>query len=254
MYAMDSDQEFTIVFKRMTNAWAVIDSLRTATSLGMPYAAEIVKTQHMSFVSDLALSGQLEKLIVGIRDAADLKKTADFLQDRLTEQTLRNATYSVDAASLVFAHTVLEDGVDSFVEITSQVAPDFWRARVKGRQVTLESVLEQGPDSCLHSLISKEIGGICRNESLLKKTDLLHAICRPPGEPDHPEYKFDAEKLEQIDKIRRDIIHGDFLGSEIADIDGKLAFLRNTWMYFFVMMHKSFGLRIDPAAVTSAKH
>jgi hypothetical protein len=27
--------------------------------------------------------------------------------------------------------------------------------------------------------------------------------------------------------------------------------LRNTWMYFFKMMHETFGLRIDPTVFTS---
>ena len=111
MYYVNADQEFTVVFRRINNGWAIIDSLRNVAALGMPYAKKIVDVQHKSFVSDLADSGQLEKLIIGIKDAGDLKKTADFVRERLTEQTMKNASYSVDAASLVFAHTVLEDEI-----------------------------------------------------------------------------------------------------------------------------------------------
>lgn len=53
------------------------------------------------------------------------KKTADFLSRKLTEQTLKNASSSVDAGSLLFAHSVLEDGLNSFLGITSDVAPEF---------------------------------------------------------------------------------------------------------------------------------
>jgi hypothetical protein len=42
--------------------------------------------------------------------------------------------------------------------------------------------------------------------------------------------------LKAIDKLRQDIVHGDLLGSEIAEIDTKLTYLRNMWMYFFKMM------------------
>jgi len=64
-------------------------------------------------------------------------------------------------------------------------------------------------------------------------------------------YTFDEEQLKAIDKLRQDIVHGDLLGNEIADVDTKLIYLRNTWMYFFKMMHETFGLRIDPTVFTS---
>lgn len=243
------DQEFTIVFKRMNNGWATIDSLRNVAGLGMPYAKKIVEVQHKSLMSELTDSGQLEKFIIGIKSTDDLTKTANFLRVQLTEQTMKNAAYSVDAAS--FAHTVLEDQINSYLEITYHFTHDFWKDRVKKKQFDLEAVMEKGLDDLLASLISKEIWSIRRSESMGKKIDLLLAICKPTGPPDHPEYRFDAAKLKAIDKLRQDIVHGDLLGTAIADIDEKLEYLRNTGMHFFMMMHKSLGLRIDTTVFTS---
>ncbi len=251
LYSVTPDEQFTIVFRRMNNGWAVINSLRSVSKAGMPYAAKIVEVEQTSLVSGLTVSGQLKEFIIGIVDDADLKKTADFLVQKLNEQTLKNASYSVDAASLVFAHTVLEDGINSFLGITSDFAPDFWKDRVKKKQFDLEAVMETGLDDVVASLISKEIWSIRRSESLVKKADLLLAICKPSGPPDHPDYKFDAAKLKAIDKLRPDIVHSDLLGTPIADIDENLDYLRNTWMHFFMMMHKSFGLRIDTTVFTS---
>src|SRR5580704_9986572 len=227
----------------MTSGWAIIDSLRNVAKLGMPYAKKIVDIQHKSFVSDLSDSGQLEKVIIGIKDADDLKKTADFLCEKLTEQTMRNASYSVDAASLVFAHTVLEDGINSYLGITSYLGLAFWKDWVKNKQFDLEAVVEHGLDEVVGKIIRKEIWSIRRNESLVKKANLLLAICKPSA-PD-PYYAFDQEKVKAIDKLRQDIVHGELLGSEIADTDEKLSCLRNTWLYFFKLMHNTFGLRID---------
>ena len=75
---MTPDQEFTVAFNRMNNGWAIIDSLRNVAALGMPYAKKVVDVQHKSFVSELVESGHLEKFIIGIKDADDLKKTAAF--------------------------------------------------------------------------------------------------------------------------------------------------------------------------------
>lgn len=251
---MSADTKFTIVFSRMNKGWAVIDSLRNVALAGMPYAAKIVDTQHRSFVSDITSSGELEKHIIGIKDSEDLRRTADFLREKLTEQTLKNASYSVDAASLVFAHTVLDDALSSFLEITSEVATTYWKDRVKKKQVELDSILERGLDNALGSLIKKEVSAIRRNDSVIKKAELLHAICRQSEGSDHPTYKFDPEKLREIDKLRQNIVHGDLLGGAIPEVEKKLTYLRDSWMYFFMMMHKSFGLRIDPTVMSPAVH
>lgn len=87
----------------------------------------------------------------------------------------------------------------------------------------------------------------------MKKSESLHAICKP-HRPPRNEYRFDAATLRQIDKLRQDIVHGDLLGGEIPEVETKLAYLRETWNYFFVMMHESFGLQIDAAAITAGKH
>jgi hypothetical protein len=233
----------------MTSGWAIIDSLRNVAALGMPFAMKLVDVQHKSLVSGLADSGHLERFIIGIKDADDLKKTADFLREKLTEQTMKNASYSVDAASLVFAHTVLEDGINSYLGITSHLAPDFWKDWVKKKQFDLDAVKKHGLDDVVGNTIRKEIWSIRRNQSLVKKAKLLLAICKP-STPD-PDYTFNEEKVKAIDKLRQDIVHGDLLSNEIADIDEKLSCLRNTWMYFFKMMHETFGLRIDTTVFTS---
>ena len=249
---MSVDEQFTKAFSRITRGWAVIGSLRKVALAGMPYAARVVDGQHKSLMADLTASGQLEKFIIGIKDSQDLQKTADFLREKLTEQTLKNASYSVDAASLVFAHTVLDDALNSFLEITSEVARDFWTQRVKKNKIELESLIDRGLDNALSSIIDKEVSTIRRNDSMVKRAELLHAICQPSGGSGHPHYKFEPEKVREIDKLRQDIVHGELLGGEIPEIEGNLTYLDDTSMYFFVMMHKSFGLRIDPAMLTPA--
>lgn len=235
----------------MNNGWAIIHSLRMVSTAGMPYAAKIVEVEQTSLVSDVTISGDLGKFIIGIANDDDLKKTADFLSQKLTEQTLQNASTSVDAASLLFAHSVLEDGLNSFLGITSEVAPEFWKDRVKKRPFDLEDVMKRGLDDLMVSFVREKIWSVRRSESLINKTDLLLEICKPSGPPSNPNYKFDASKLKAIDKLRQDIVHGDLLGTAIADIDEKLEYLRNTWMYFFMLMHERFGLRLDQTVLMS---
>jgi hypothetical protein len=34
----------------------------------------------------------------------------------------------------------------------------------------------------------------------------------------------------------------------VADIDAKIKYVHDTGLYFFIMMNKAFGLRLDPSA------
>jgi hypothetical protein len=131
IYLVSLNLKFTAVFSRMAHGWAAIDSLRQVAFAGMPHATAVVDARHRLLVADMVSSGQLEKFIIGIEDSVQLQKTAHWLSEKLTEQALKNAEHSVDAASLGFAHTVLDDALSSFVEITSDVAPAYcstaWR-------------------------------------------------------------------------------------------------------------------------------
>jgi hypothetical protein len=66
-----------------------------------------------------------------------------------------------------------------------------------------------------------------------------------------PVLRLRPRKVKSIDKLRQDIVHGELLGSEIADIDDKLSCFRNAGFYFFKLMHNTFGLRIDTTVFTS---
>jgi hypothetical protein len=248
-YSVTPNRKFTTVFSRMARGWAAIDSLRQVAFAGMPHATAVVDARHRLLVDDMVSSGQLERFIIGIEDSEQLQKTAHWLSEKLTEQALKNASYSVDAASLVFAHTILDDALNSFLDITCEVAPPYWQHRVEKKTVELGMLKGRSWDDVLKMVIQKEIAAIGRNESLVKKSELLHAVCKP-STPPRNEYQFDSETLRQIDKLRQDIVHGDLLGREIAEIETRLAYLRDTWNYFFVMMHVSFGLQIDSAAIS----
>lgn len=196
----------------------------------------------------LVSSGQLQKLIIGIKDAGDLEKRAIWLRKKLTEQTIRNASYSLDAASLVFGHTILDDSLNSFLEITCEVAPEFWESRVQRKKVEVGLLKGRSPEELTKDVIRKDIEDIRLNASLAGRAGMLHAICKPAS-TSLGSYQFDPEVLREIDTIRKNIVHGDLLGAEIPEIHSSLEYLRVTWNFCFLMMHQRFGLHIDPEAI-----
>jgi hypothetical protein len=68
------DEEFTVAFRPMNNGGAIIHSLRLVSTAGMPYAAKIVEVEQISVVSDLSISGDLKKFIIGIVEMTTSRK------------------------------------------------------------------------------------------------------------------------------------------------------------------------------------
>lgn len=131
--------------------------------------------------------------------------------------------------------------------ITGQADPDFWRRRVAQRKVDLGSLVDHSVEEVTAMAIKKELSAMAR-ESLLKRADLLHEICGVP-KVDFGSYKYERQELIRIDRLRQEIVHGDRLSTELGgNIESDLRYVRHTCDYFFVMMHESFGLRIDPQA------
>jgi hypothetical protein len=229
----------------MTAGAAVIQSLRRVASIGIVHAPTFLDEEHKDWVRWLVSEGYLQDMLVAKMEGAELEKAATLLIGRLTNRVLMNASYSVDAASVVFGHTVLEDAVNSYLEITTEVLPEYWKRRVERKSVELGKLKESSVDELTGKAVLKELQNV-RNESLVRRADLLHEICKttvPFGE-----YKYSQEMLGKIDKLRQEIVHGNDFGVEqIADIDAKIKYFHDTGLYFFIMMNKAFGLRLDPA-------
>lgn len=246
---MDGNTEFTTAFTRMVSGWAVVDSLRRVSRVSLSYAKQVIAAEDNGLIQFLKSTGELQRFIIGIKTPDDLERTGDFLREKLTEQTMKNARWSVDAASLVFAHSILDDGLSTFIWITTSVAAEYWKKRIEKKTVEVSELQDTDSlDDIVNSLIKKEAGKVRRSASLIEKCNLLHAICNPkPGGRLHPEYKFSNDALSSIDRRRQDVIHGELLRRKLPQLEADLQYLRNTWNYFFVMMHVSFGLCIDPS-------
>ena len=142
---------------------------------------------------------------------------------------------------------MLDDALNSFLDITCDVAFDFWRRRVGQKKVELGTLFATPVEELTRTAVRKDLLAMQR-ESLLKRADVLHEVCTDLKAP-LGSYKYDRDKIVRIDKLRQDIVHGDLLGREIAQIDSALEYLSRTWDYFFIAMNRSFDVRLDPDAI-----
>ena len=134
----------------------------------------------------------------------------------ITRRTIADAQASIDAASIVFTHSVVDATALDYCRVTALVAPRDWESSVDQRQVKLTDFRGKDYDQVLRQKLDEFFEQLER-ESLLKKTDLLFAKCQPPKDwAPIGHYQFDRERLQKLDEVRHEIVHGSALGKEIT--------------------------------------
>jgi len=174
---------------------------------------------------------------------SDMLSTALLMSN--PDNVIRQSKRRIDATSIVFVHSLLDAALYSLCCISYDSNPNTWLNFVKDRQLKIGDVLAQGQDAAT-KVISEDYVKSLERESLIKKSDKLHAICQPPANANYiSNYKFSKEKLERFDQLRHDIVHKLQFNIEIPDAEGMLDFGIKTGIYFSLMVGEKFNLKID---------
>jgi hypothetical protein len=97
----------------------------------------------------------------------------------ITQVVITGASRVVDAASLVFAHSVLEAVVYDCLIVSSQVAPDKWLKEIKDRKVSYEMLTAKSLQEIRADLIQSRIDEFVRQKDLPTRIDYLISLCKP---------------------------------------------------------------------------
>jgi hypothetical protein len=233
------------VVGRFFGRWGFILSFRTTSEKGIEAAVQMIHDQQRAFVGSLEHDSYFDKLFLD-KEGFFRDNPANKMADALAEGTIRQAQVAVDAASIVFAHSVVDAAAFDFCRITALVAPRDWEPHLDQRQVTLSAVRESGYSEILERKLDEFFRQLER-DSLLKKADYLLAKCKPPDKwspMDH--YAYDRDRLGRLDALRHEIIHGEIPRNGIVNCGVEVDFLMKTCMFFFGLVNYRYDLKVDP--------
>jgi hypothetical protein len=168
----------------------------------------------------------------------------DTLQEGMTEGSLKKAARSVDAAAIVFSHSLLDATLYTFCSICYRARPADWFAFASERKIKVGDLLSK---SALDLMMEK--AKLCleelERESLSSKSNKLHAICKPPTKAAYIEnYHFSSAELEKFDATRIGIVHGMQFKRPLQDVQATLDFALKTGLYFAVMVARKYQLQM----------
>jgi hypothetical protein len=163
------------------------------------------------------------------------------LRELLVKEPFSDFRYFIDVGCLVFIHSVLDALVDDLLELSREYAPEEWEPKIQDNRMTVSitDLREKGVDAIISEIVRKHLNEVLR-ENLANKIELLLSICKPgksrSGSESIPiiidqDYKYDSERIKEIDRKRREIIHHKDRFKPISNVVEDLKFLQCTIAY-----------------------
>lgn len=155
-------------------------------------------------------------------------------------------SFGIDAATIIFAHTIIDSLAWQLCSITALDSPGAWEQYIENKQVVYSDLKKM----TVQEILKEKVDGYIQNlekESLLKKLEVLHSVCRPPKNFQKGGYSYDPERIFRFDKIRHALVHGRGVSSLTvgAFSEGAILFyLQQTTFYLCDLVSNGFKLQI----------
>lgn len=244
---MASPEElFTQAFNGIASRFAVVNSLRRVANLGMPMATQKAYEEWLVFAHQLFHDPQYEHMFLDKKGALQAAGGVEGMGQNMAENQLSMFKAAVDAASLVFAHSIVDSAALDFLRVTAAHNHLDWAPFIEQKQIAVSALKDSTYDDIVKDKVTQHIDSLDR-QSLLTKVDRLFHICKPePNFEPMNDYKFDRDRLEKLDHLRHDIVHGSGPVTALEDGDNDVWFLQKTAFYFMSLVNMRYDTRIDP--------
>jgi hypothetical protein len=115
-----AEQLFTETFRRFNNNWNVISAIRQFLMVTERIAPLAMEKYHASQMEVLSSNPQFRK-IFGDCDKPLSPELMNLMQTGVTQLVLSNASAAIDAASLVFAQSIVDDAAWSYLKVCAMI-------------------------------------------------------------------------------------------------------------------------------------
>ena len=242
----EAEKLFTETFTICNSRFAVIYSFREISRLGFPSATLHIYDQYLQFADELFNDPQHENLFIDKQKAFENLGGIEALGTKMAQDQLKNYKASVDAASLIFAHSIIDNAALNYCRCCALANHNDWDKFVEKKKISLEELKKLSIDEIFSKKVYEYIDSLDR-ESLLLKADRLFQICQPPSgfTPLH-NYAYDRERLVQLDEMRHEIAHKSSSVPMLPAGDEDILFLQQTANFFMALVNSKYKLKIDP--------
>jgi len=223
---------FTETFRRFNSNWNVIGAIRDFLKVTGSIAPLAMQDYHARQMELLSANPDFRKIFGEVEKPIN-PELMNLMQTQVTLRVLSSASAAIDAASLVFAQSVVDDAAWSYLKICAMADPAAWEGEIDDRKVRVNELKAKSYEDIRAELIETRLKQIGR-ESLVKKIDLLFTLCPPPKDfAPLNNYTYDRSRIEKIDGQRHNVIHENGFSTPLPELKNDLDYLYKT-IWFMV--------------------
>ena len=240
------EELFTETFKICISRFAMVSSFREISRLGFPSATLHVYDKYLQFADELFNDPQHRNLFIDNGKAYEMLGGVKGFGVKMAQDQLSNYMASVDAASLVFAHSIIDSAALSYCRCCALTNHNDWEKFIEKKQISVGDVKTSTIDEIIKNKVLQYIDSLDR-ESLLFKVDRLFQVCQPhTGFSPLHNYVYDRERLRQLDEMRHEIVHKSTSVPKLPSGDDDIWFLQQTANFFMALVNEKYELKINP--------
>lgn len=244
---------FAQTFASIISRFAIVSSLRQVANLGAPAATPKVVAKTTAFAHQLFHDPQYASMFHDKNAALGAFGGVEGMGKMLADNQLTNFKVAVDASSLVFAHSIVDSAALDFLRVTAAHSHSAWLPLIEQKKVAISSLNGRSYDDVARDAVEQYIDSLDR-QSLLIKVDRLFSVCRPaPNFEPMDDYTFDRERLEKLDSLRHDVVHGSGPVTAMEDCDDDVWYLQKTAFYFMGLVNMRYDTRFDTSVLLQPK-
>lgn len=238
------NEVFSDAFLVMQRAFQNIHNLLSVVVVGL-------RSQPPVMPRPIHLDPQMETRLTDVQKMGLQTPEAEMAMADMNAKTyLLNAINTLDAASLVFAHSILDDLTIQYCQISITAAPEDWQNEVADTKLSLAEFRSKPTEETIRDLPNSYMNSV-RRLSLPKRVELLCQKCKPRklqiaaftvGEKP---FRLDMDRLRVLDKRRHTVVHELNLWEMQDSTDDDLEYMKTVGKYLSVMVGLRYNLRVD---------
>lgn len=237
------DDEFSKIVGLSIKRWSSVQNLKNIAKMGLNDAEQTVTHESKIFIDILLSSQEMREEL--INDGINPDEFVKGLPENIAKKNLDSFKSLIDASSLIFAHSIIDYTTFEYCKITFKYNPNYWEKLISDKKVSINELKEKGRKEIIHEKLAAYFN-LLERESLLTKIDHIFSICHPePNFQFIDDYKFNRDRIKNIDRNRHDIIHSNMELEEINLAEDDIYYLQFTDFFLWALIKRTFNLEID---------
>jgi hypothetical protein len=243
------EDDFTDLLGGFMRRWAFVRAMMVSIQHGLYGASQSLSETYSDVIPEFFARYRLLPELTP--ETFETSGIGEQISSTLVNMTITQALAGAEAASLIFAHTILDDLATSILDFLAAAAPDQWEEEVKDKKIALKDIKGRSFSDLQEQLLRDYVIQLSEDKSLPKRIGLVFKKAKASRKLIN-EFSYDESRMEQLDALRHSFIHKDALGRRIPSIDVDLQFMYRSGMAMLVAVSQHFSIQANPLRMMQA--